>query len=307
MRKISQIFSDRFLTSPKKLLTKYDNFVFDCDGCLWNSKYPIPGAKEFVNDLKNKNKNLFIVTNAAHHSRESIHERFTSLFKVDIPLAKIFNAPYLTAKYTKHHYSNFSKAYVVGLDVIKDEFRNLGIETNGSDHNDSFYYNKNLADVREIDKDIDQDQISKIYDIVVTGLDPQINLYKLNYAGILIQKGAKWLCTNPDMHDMSPNGYYVTASGSMWKSIAVTVSMEPINVGKPNGFCWDLMEEEFGIDKKKTVMIGDNLKTDISFAGNASVDSVLVMTGVTKYENLVDCGESFGILPTYVCKSLKFD
>lgn len=40
------------------------------------------------------------------------------------------------------------------------------------------------------------------------------------------------------------------------------------------------------IDKEKTVMIGDNINTDICFGKNGGIGSVLVMTGVFGYKDL---------------------
>lgn len=35
-----------------ELLSKADNFLFDCDGVIWNYPKPIPGAIECINQLK---------------------------------------------------------------------------------------------------------------------------------------------------------------------------------------------------------------------------------------------------------------
>lgn len=35
-----------------ELLSKVDNFLFDCDGVIWNYPKPIPGAIDCINQLK---------------------------------------------------------------------------------------------------------------------------------------------------------------------------------------------------------------------------------------------------------------
>ena len=47
--------------------------------------------------------------------------------------------------------------------------------------------------------------------------------------------------------------------GGLWAGVEASLGKEAIVAGKPNGFCWDFLEKNFGIDKSRTVMIGDNL------------------------------------------------
>ena len=54
-RKLKMPFtSPKFLdkTSSKELLDKVDNFLFDCDGVIWDFPRPIPGSVECINKLK---------------------------------------------------------------------------------------------------------------------------------------------------------------------------------------------------------------------------------------------------------------
>ncbi len=53
-------------------------------------------------------------------------------------------------------------------------------------------------------------------------------------------------------------------------------------------------------------MIGDNLETDIEFAKNGNIDSILPLTGVTSEKDLQNIieGKKQGILPTYYTEFL---
>lgn len=62
----------------------------------------------------------------------------------------------------------------------------------------------------------------------------------------------------------------------------------PVICGKPNPFVINLICKENGIKQdsngvplEKMVMIGDNLHTDIRLGANASIDTCLVLTGVS--------------------------
>ena len=54
-------------------------------------------------------------------------------------------------------------------------------------------------------------------------------------------------------------------------------------IGKPSTFAIEILSEK-GIKKEGMVMIGDNPNTDIKFAKNAGIDSVLVFSGATSPE-----------------------
>jgi 4-nitrophenyl phosphatase len=59
------------------------------------------------------------------------------------------------------------------------------------------------------------------------------------------------------------------------------VGQRPLLTGKPNPFIIDEICAQNNIDKKDCLMVGDNLETDILFGVNASIDTLLVLTGVT--------------------------
>ena len=55
-------------------------------------------------------------------------------------------------------------------------------------------------------------------------------------------------------------------------------------MGKPSSYAFDLIRREHGLLEQplsKFLMIGDNLQTDIKFAEVNSIDSLLVLSGVT--------------------------
>lgn len=70
--------------------------------------------------------------------------------------------------------------------------------------------------------------------------------------------------------------------GSIAASIEYSSMREGVLVGKPNTTVFEIAHEQWKFDKSKCLMIGDNLDTDIKMANDAKIDSLLVMTGVTK-------------------------
>lgn len=56
----------------RQLLADVDNFLFDCDGVIWNWPSIIPGSIELINKLKKLNKNCFFITNNSTKTRDTL-------------------------------------------------------------------------------------------------------------------------------------------------------------------------------------------------------------------------------------------
>lgn len=61
------------------LLSRYDAFLFDCDGVLWSGDDLIPGAKEVLSKLRSSGKQVVFVTNNASKSRRSYKGKFDKM------------------------------------------------------------------------------------------------------------------------------------------------------------------------------------------------------------------------------------
>lgn len=65
---------------------------------------------------------------------------------------------------------------------------------------------------------------------------------------------------------------------------------------------------EHSLNAKDLLFIGDNLKTDIKFANTAGVDCFLVLTGVTRKDNLDEMLEKDEAgVPTFIGEDLEFE
>lgn len=69
-----------------ELIDNYDTFLFDCDGVLWSGDDLIPGAKEVLENLRAKGKQVVFVTNNASKSRRAYKGKFD---KLNIPVKEV--------------------------------------------------------------------------------------------------------------------------------------------------------------------------------------------------------------------------
>merc|ERR1711884_782346 len=88
-----------------------------------------------------------------------------------------------------------------------------------------------------------------------------------------------------------PPGHPATQPPSQMKGCT---GKEPKLVGKPDPFMIKYLEEKYGIPSRKRIcMVGDRLNTDIRFGVENGLQSCLVMSGVTKPEQLSDPSITF--------------
>lgn len=138
------------------------------------------------------------------------------------------------------------------------------------------------------------------------GYDSKINLYKICFLSFCIQNpNCLFITTNPDDCGLTPFGLRSPGNGSFTKLFEVVGRRKALVTGKPNTFCFSSIMSKLGIDKSEILFIGDNLKTDIKFSNSASVDSVLVLTGVTSEQRLKEGRQDDDGLPTYISVNLS--
>jgi hypothetical protein len=114
-------------------------------------------------------------------------------------------------------------------------------------------------------------------------------------AGVL-HTGVPWVATNMDLTIPTQWGR-APGNGSMVNALAAAVGRTPTAVaGKPEV---PLMKQSIERARsRRPLVVGDRLDTDILGANNVGIDSVLVLSGVTRVEELLRARESER--PTYL-------
>jgi 4-nitrophenyl phosphatase len=137
-------------------------------------------------------------------------------------------------------------------------------------------------------------------DGVVVGMDRQFDFKKMSNAMRCILNGASFYGTNPDPSFPAEDGL-MTGCGAILDSIKVSSGAKPRIFGKPYPESLQFLLEITGFEKEETVIIGDRLDTDIKLAKAFGVFSILVLTGVSKREDL----SRFDVQPDMVVENLS--
>ncbi|KAI7891807.1 HAD-like domain-containing protein [Mucor mucedo] len=258
-------------------IDKYDNFLFDCDGVLWEGTNMFTGVPEAMNLLREKGKRVFFVTNNSTKSRSSFLKKFEG-FGIKAELSEVFSSAFATAAYLKHvlNFPEDKKVYIVGMDGIKHELEAEGIRSCGGEEDSGITDNDPVPDDKEVGA-------------VVIGLDTKVNYKKYSkaFAYLTRNPGCYFIVTNEDT-TFPQHGDFYPGAGAIAAPIIAALGRRPDAVlGKPAQNMLEAIRAESHIDLKKTCMIGDRLDTDIEFGINGGVDTLCVLTGITTKEVLL--------------------
>lgn len=131
---------------------------------------------------------------------------------------------------------------------------------------------------------------SEAADAVVVGLDRQLTYDKLRRAAAAIQRGARFVGTNPDATLPTLAGDE-PGNGAALAYLRTATGVAPEVVGKPHTAMFELAAERLAVDGPICV-IGDRIETDVVAADRMGWDACLVLTGVSGWPSLIGASAS---------------
>lgn len=122
-------------------------------------------------------------------------------------------------------------------------------------------------------------------DYVVLGETRTYSFEAITKAVRFIVDGARFICTNPDATGPSKEGP-LPATGAVAAMIESASRRKPYVVGKPNPMMFRSALNRIEAHSENTAMIGDRMDTDMVAGMEAGLFTVLVLSGITKRENI---------------------
>lgn len=250
----------------------YDLLIVDLDGVVWKGSKIIYDNVNALKILYNLNVKLIFASNNSTICRRDYALKLSEIFEFNIPISHVFNSGFLASKWLLDNYG-VKKVYPIGEYGLIEELSSIGhILVDGS--------------------------ISSEIEVVVVGLDRNLTYKKLEIAHKAITKyNAIFIACNED-HILPFNDWNIPGAGAIVASLIKSTGVNPIVVGKPNPYLAKIIFEIFHTPKNRILVIGDRCDMDVAFARNAGLDSLLVLTGVSKIEDIEECK------PTYFAKDL---
>ncbi len=105
---------------------------------------------------------------------------------------------------------------------------------------------------------------------------------------------------HPDPSGPSEAGV-VPACGAMAALIEKASGVSPFFIGKPNPLMMRMALNYLDSHSENTVMVGDRMDTDVIAGILTGMETILVLTGVTRQENI----DHFPYQPTYIHESVE--
>ena len=249
---------------------KKKGFLIDMDGVIYKGSEPIPGAVEFINNLRDKGYPfLFLTNNSQRTSRDVCYKLRKIGFNVndeDIFTCAMATARYLAAR--KVH----GTAYVIGEGGLLNELHNAGYSI-VDDHPD----------------------------YVIIGEGRTIMLESVDKAINMIMNGSKLIATNLDPNCPVGNGKYRAGCGAFVAMLEFATGKQAFSVGKPSPVMMRMARKTLQLATDETIMIGDTMGTDILGAGSMGFTTVLTLSGVTNEDDL----DHYGYSPDFIIQSVN--
>ncbi|KAH9972633.1 2-phosphoglycolate phosphatase [Lactifluus volemus] len=285
----------------QELLSKYDTWMFDCDGVLWRGDRLIDGAVEVLHFLRSQKKRVLFVTNNATKSRRNYKKKFDGL-GIQAHVDEVFGSAYAAAVYLSSvvKFPKDKRVYVIGMSGLEDELRSEGISfIGGTVEHHLASADNTLSAPEEIPPD-------PTVGAVLVGLDTSINYTKLSRAFRYLDSNPEcaFLATNQDSTFPSDKGLLPGAGAILAPLVTALGPNRPVtSIGKPSNLMLDAIKAKHHFDPKRTIMVGDRLNTDIQFGKSGGLATLLVLTGITSEETLTGPNPST-IVPDYVTCSI---
>ena len=224
------------------------------DGVLYRGSELIPGADDFIEQLRARSIPFRLLTNNSQRTRRDVVAKLSRL-GIDAEEEHIFTSAMATARFLAQQKPS-GTAFVIGEGGLLTALHQNGYAV------------------------VDHDP-----DYVIVGEGRTFNLELVEAAVRMILAGAKLIATNLDPNCPTNNGLR-PGCGAMVAMLEVAAGVKAFSVGKPSPVMMRAARKELGLSTDETTIIGDTMETDILGGVQLGFHTVLVLSGGTRQEDL---------------------
>jgi NagD protein len=227
-----------------------DCWLTDMDGVLVHEGQALPGAADFLQRLVEQERRFLVLTNNSIFTPRDLSARLVRS-GLHVPEESIWTSALATATFLADQQPGGS-AYVIGEAGLTTALYEAGYTLTDTDP-----------------------------DYVVLGETRTYSFESITRAIRLIENGARFIATNPDVTGPSPEGP-LPATGSVAALITRATGADPYFVGKPNPMMFRSAMNKINAHSESTTMVGDRMDTDVVAGIEAGLETILVLTGSTR-------------------------
>lgn len=222
--------------------------LIDIDGVLTVSWKPLPGTVEALRAVREAGLGVALVTNTTSRTRASIA---STLAAAGFPVAaeEVLTAPAATAAYVAERCPGARCALLNSGDIAED-----------------------LAGLTLVDDDEEADVV------IVGGAGPEFGYAALDRAFARLQRGARLVAMHRNLYWRTDSGLRLD-SGAFVTALEAAARVEAEVTGKPSPAFFAAALGRLGAGADETLMVGDDIESDVLAAQRAGITGVLVRTG----------------------------
>jgi len=228
--------------------------LIDMDGVVYGGDIMIPQADKFISNLVKNDIRFMFMTNNSQRTRLEAVRKLAKL-GIDVTVDHIYTSAMATGKFLASQIPN-GTAYVLGEGGLLTSLHENGITL------------------------VDNEP-----DFVVLGEGRNFTLEMVQRAVDMILAGAKFIATNRDPSPKKKgwNNLGIAATAAM---IEEATGIKAFVVGKPGPVMMRSARKALGLETADTTVIGDTMDTDIQGGVQMGYKTILVLSGITKKEEL---------------------
>jgi len=252
-------------------MSKYRGYIFDLDGTVYLGENAIPGAPQTIAALRQQGCRVVFLSNKPLQPRSVYAQKLTRL-GIPATTDDVINSSLVLIRYLRKTMPA-AKVFVIGEPPLLDEFSAAGIT------------------LSETPEEID---------LVVASFDRTFDYRKLDIGYQALRLGARFFATNADRVCPVDGGAIPDAGAVIGALEGCSGRKVELVAGKPSTLMVEIVLDRLGLQAEDCLMVGDRLETDILMGKNSGMAAALVLTGVTRREDLPDSP----VQPDYILESI---
>jgi 4-nitrophenyl phosphatase len=224
--------------------------ISDLDGVVYRGETLIPDAAAAFDAWRRQDVPYAFVTNNSTRSAAQVAAKLRRIGVHAAP-AQVFTAISATANLMRRRWGKGARIFAIGEQPLLEALAESGFEF-----------------------------VEEQAEVVVLGFDYNLTYRKLRTAVRAALGGAAVVVTNPDVLTPSGEGFEPCVGAILAAITAAAPTVAPIVVGKPETHMIEEALTYLGAARADTILIGDQIATDIVAGQKAGLRSILVTTGI---------------------------
>ena len=228
-----------------KKLQHISGILFDLEGVLFVGNRVIEGAADIIRYVREQEIPHRYLTNTTTRSRPALSRKLNGMGLLVKP-HEILSAPYAACLYLRQRQPR--SCYFLVSEAIRDEFREFPVSETKPE----------MVVIGDIGRSWSYDLMNHIFQMIMAGAEV-----------VALHKGKFWQTPERLRLDI----------GAFIAGLEYATGVEATVIGKPSPAFFRAAVQELGRPENETVMVGDDIDSDIAGAQQCGLQGFLVRTG----------------------------